>query len=373
VSEQQSISWTETGQLNSVGWRSENGAAPPKGVFLADDQLPADTAFRLTSEGTGLLWRGDFQNAKQLLHALARRVDRKKPKPATSANEAFHAHRQQQAQRANVLGKLLIQFGDNYRIDLRRAPDVTQACIEAYGPWHEPFVASLRELLGIIGAHEWRKNGIDIPSAGGRIHPHYGVFAPLRSEYIELVATAPLTEISEAFDIGTGTGVLAAVLAKRGVAKIIATDQDPRALVCAKENVERLGFADRIEVAQHDLFPRGKAQLIVCNPPWVPARPSSPLEHAVYDPDSKMLRGFLAQLTAHLAPGGEAWLILSDLAEHLSLRSRENLLAMFAAAGVTVEEKIDARPKHMKIFDQSDPLHAARKAELTSLWRLVAR
>ena len=75
----------------------------------------------------------------------------------------------------------------------------------------------MRELLGIVGAHEWRKKGVEIAALGGRIHPHYGVFSPVRGEYIDLVAKAPLPLASNAlaFDIGTGTGVLAAVLAKR--------------------------------------------------------------------------------------------------------------------------------------------------------------
>jgi len=29
------------------------------------------------------------------------------------------------------------------------------------------------------------------------------------------------------------------------------------------------------------------------------------------------------------------------------------------------------KPHHPKAFDASDPLHAARKAEVTSLWRLA--
>jgi methylase of polypeptide subunit release factors len=100
----------------------------------------------------------------------------------------------------------------------------------------------LRELLGLIGAHEWRAKGVEVPAAGGRIHPHYGVFAPVRREYVDLVAHAPLpaatTKASVAFDIGTGTGVLAAVLARRGLARVIATDRDPRALACARANIE---------------------------------------------------------------------------------------------------------------------------------------
>ena len=318
------------------------------------------------------MWRGDFQNAKQLLHAIARRIDRKTGKPAASPTGAFNHHRRAQSQRARTLSMLLLNFEDDYRIDLRRAPDVTQACIEAYGAAEGPFVASLRELLGIIGAHQWRKKGIDIPAAGGRIHPHYGVFAPVRTEYIKLVNDAPLPATTLAFDIGVGTGVLAAVLARRGVEKIIATDQDSRALTCARENFARLGFADRVEVIEADLFPSGRAPLIVCNPPWVPARPSSPLEHAVYDPDSGMLRGFLDGLATHLEPNGEGWLLLSDLAEHLALRSRAELLTMFEHAGLEVAGRMDIRPNHLRAADKTDPLHAARAAEITSLWRLFA-
>ncbi|MFC7557507.1 methyltransferase [Pseudoroseomonas wenyumeiae] len=200
------------------------------------------------------------------------------------------------------------------------------------------------------------------------------MFSPIRGEYLDLVARAPLPVGENAFDIGTGTGVLAAVLARRGVPTILASDLSPRALACARANVERLGLSEQIAVQGADLFPQGRAALAVCNPPWLPGKASSTLEQAVYDPDSRMLRGFLDGLAAHLLPGGEGWLILSDLAEHLGLRSREQLLGMIEAAGLGVIERLDARPQHGKAFDTNDPLHAARLHEITSLWRLrVAR
>jgi methylase of polypeptide subunit release factors len=237
-------------------------------------------------------------------------------------------------------------------------------------------VIALRELLGVVGAHEWRKKGVRIEALDGRsIHPHYGVFAPLRAEYLQLVAQASLPASwqadSVAFDIGTGSGVLAAILLQRGVARVIATDQSDRAIACAQENMQRLGYADDVEIIQTDLYPQGQADLIVCNPPWVPARPSSPLEHAVFDPDSSMLRGFLQGLAAHLKPAGEGWLILSDLAEHLELRSRDELTKMFQEYGLRVLEKLDAKPTHTKVADQEDALHTARAAEVVSLWRLA--
>ena len=373
------IHWIENGEERTALWRSESGWPAPKKVVLADDTMNADAAYRLALDGTALLWRGDFQNARQLLQALVRRIEHKgsrskrakaTAKPAT-LTEQFHRHRLAQLQRARTLAMLLIPFEGDYTIPLRRAPEVQDACTEAYGAGGEAFVASLRELLGVIGAHEWRRKGVFIPALDARIHPWYGVFSPVRGEYVELVAQAPLPAgATLAFDIGAGTGVLSAVLAHRGLEKVIATDMDERALGCARANVERLGLQGQVEVVKADLFPQGRADLVVCNPPWLPGKPSSSIEYAVYDPDSRMLRGFLAGLKEHLLDGGEGWLILSDLAEHLGLRSREQLLGWIAAAGLEVAGRHDIRPVHPKASDPDDPLAAARMAELTSLWRL---
>ena len=386
--------WTEEDAVHDVRWQSEKGLPPPKKVLIADDTLTANVAYRLASEGSAFLWRGDYQNAKQLLQALARRtewpVKRNRKKIAKEAKlnpeavnamepkAVFNQHRQAQAQRARILDAILIPVLANHTIPLRRAPDVTKACHEVFGNAADDYALSLRGLLGVISAHEWRKKGVVIPSlkeGAQRLFPHYGVFSPLRGEYIQLVATTPLPVAikadSLAFDIGTGTGVLAAVLAQRGIQRIIGTDQDPRALECAKANMHQLGLAQQVEILNADLFPSEKAALIVCNPPWLPARPSSPIERAIYDPESVMLKGFLSQLKERLLPDGEGWLILSDLAEHLQLRSRDELLSWIAEAGLTVIEKRDARPTHHKASDASDPLHQARKAEITSLWRLA--
>ena len=359
-------------------------------MVLADDTMPADAAYRLACEGTGLLWRGDFQNARLLLLALERRIDhvpRRKaraaqgPAPDAAAVElpgaAFHRHRQAQSQRARVLAQVLVPLAGDYGIPLRRAPDHRIACAEAWGPADgTASVVSLRELLGVVSAHEWRKKGVPIPALGpapdNRIRPHYGVFSPVRGEYVDLVAHTELPPGAQAlaFDIGTGTGVLAAVLARRGVARVVATEQDPRALACAAQNLAALGLETAVQLQALDLFPPGAAALVVCNPPWLPARAGSPIERAVYDEDSRMLKGFLAGLAAHLLPGGEGWLILSDLAERLGLRTRAELLAWIDAAGLQVRGRIDTRPRHPKAADADDPLHAARAKELTSLWRL---
>ena len=377
------LTWSENDAPRSALWRSDQ--VLPKQVVLADDTMTADTAFRLACAGTGLLWRSDFQNARQLLQALARRIDKPQkvrtkkqdPNAPVIPGAAFHTHRQAQAQRTRILSQVLIELDGDYGIALRRAPDVKAACTQAFGPANgQTSVISLRSLQGVIGAFEWRKNGVEVPAMGEalRIYPHYAVFSPVRGEYVALVANAPLPEAFKthpvAFDIGVGTGVLSAVLARRGATQVVGTDMSERALACALDNLQRLGLQNQVQLLQTDLFPPGQAAVVVCNPPWLPARPTSLLEQAVYDEGSQMLQGFLKNLPTHLCEGGEGWLILSDLAEHLGLRTRETLLGWIANAGLKVLGRTDVKPVHAKAQDATDPLHAARSAEVTSLWRL---
>ncbi|WP_433213487.1 methyltransferase [Microtetraspora malaysiensis] len=373
------IHWTEDRTARSARWHSESATSLPGRVVVADGRMKADTAYRLACEGTALLWRGDVHDARQLLRAMSRRIDRKPPRAGDSPAESFHLHRRARSHRARVLSRLLVLLEDDYSLALRRAPDVRQACVEAYGSPHEAMAVSFTELLGVIGAQQWREKGVEVPAINARIHPHYGVFSPIRGEYVELIAQTPLPALVNhgagrrtAFDLGTGTGVLAVVLAHRGLDHVVATDINPRALSCARENVHRLKFTERIDVAGPGLYPEGRAHLIVCNPPWIPARPTSAVEQGVYDPNSAMLHGFLNGLASHLEPGGEGWLILSDLAEHLGLRTRRELLTAIQAAGLHVVDKIDTRPQHPRASDSTDPLHTARAAEVTSLWRLAS-
>lgn len=382
------VSWNENGTQRTASWRSENGAPTPRGIVVISDDISADKALRLARSGTSLLWRGDFHNARQLMRALDRRLQKRASRTplASDPGEVFLANRKARAQRAAILGTILIPLEHDYTIRLRRAPDARDACTHAYGAPIDvgsaaagvETLVSLPEFLGVISAYEWHRTGIEVAVLGARIHPAYGVFAPTRDEYIDLVADAPWppgVDHPVVWDIGAGTGVLAAVLAQRGAREVVATDINPRAVQCARENVQRLGLADRVHVVEADLWPDGgqRADVVVCNPPWIPGRPTSALERGIYDPDSDVLGRFLSELPQHLTPQGEGWLILSDLAEHLGLRTRDELLERIASAGLAVIGKNETTPRHPRAADSADALHAARARERTILWRLAAR
>jgi methylase of polypeptide subunit release factors len=373
------------GQTLTKKWISENSFSPPQKVMVIDDSFSANRYTNLASQGVSFVWKGDYQNAKQLLQAVQRRI--KRPTVPMGANQsanqsidpesmskAFYRHRQHQAYNAQLLSRLMVHVEVDFSIRLPRAPDLSQAISEAlaHSMPGTDFLLSLRELQGFVGAHEWRKKGVAIAAlAGKKIHAHYGVFSPVRGEYLDLVAKAPLVDsIHSAFDIGTGTGVISAVLASRGIQKIVATDMDDRAIQCASENIKNLGFDQQITIQKTNLFPEETADLIVCNPPWLPAKPTSSIERAVYDEDNAMIKGFLAGVRKHLNENGEAWLIISDLAEHLGLRASSDLSNWIKTAKLEVVDCLKIQPRHSKSADVEDPLHVARSQEMTMLWRL---
>jgi methylase of polypeptide subunit release factors len=152
---------------------------------------------------------------------------------------------------------------------------------------------------------------------------------------------------------------------------VTATDLSPAALASAQEDAARLGLGERVAPVLADLFPDQAFDLVVCNPPWLPAEAVTPLDRAIYDPGGAFLARFLAGLRAHLAPGGEGWLVLSDLAERIGLRRPGEVEALIAQAGLSVAGGFEAVPSHPRARDAADPLHEARSREITSLRRLV--
>ncbi len=346
-----------------------------------DDRTTAAAALARVRDGATLIYRGDYRNARQLLAAMGRRLGQARAgrAGAGSPRQAFLEERRRQRHEHEILSRLAVPVEagpGGPRLALRHAPDVAAALTEALGEALPlPGALPLRDLLGMIGAHEWRRKGIEVPSLGARLTTRWGVFAPVRAEHVELTAGAverwPVAG-KRALDVGTGTGVLALLLA-RGGARVTATDLSPAAVECARENARRLGLADRLEVVEADLYPEGRFDLVVCNPPWLPHEAVTPLDRAVYDPGGRFLARLLDGLAAHLAPDGEGWLILSDLAELLGLRAPGALDAQLIAAGLVEAGRLQASPRHPRSRDRTDPLHQARSREVTTLRRLVAR
>jgi SAM-dependent methyltransferase len=350
-------------------WRSESETPAPEKLSPVDDALNADDALRRVRKGEYLLYRGDFHNARQLIGAMGRRLP--SPRHSGTPLEAFRSERKARAIEHDTLGRIVVELDASYKLDLKRAPDVSVACKQAWGKTtDERTVVPFKTLLGIVGAAEWRKKGIDVPGLNKKLTPHYGVYLPTRTDYVELVRRLGDVKGTKCFDIGTGTGVLALLLLQKGAASVVGTDIDPRAVACAKENAQFFKQTEHFTIEERPLFPAGRADIVVCNPPWVPEPPKNKIDRAVFDEDSQMLKGFLSGLNKHLAPKGRGALIISNLAELLGLREPGALEALFVEYGVKCIETFEIGAKHGKAKDKSDPLHEARSKEITAMYLL---
>jgi len=113
-----------------------------------------------------------------------------------------------------------------------------------------------------------------------------GVFAPLWTDSI-ILAKAVKKEVKKGdfvLDLGTGTGIQAIFAAKKG-ARIIATDINPKALKCAKLNINYHNLKNRISVLKSDLFSKVKSKfdVIIYNPPLRWFKPRDMLERSSLD------------------------------------------------------------------------------------------
>jgi len=102
----------------------------------------------------------------------------------------------------------------------------------------------------------------------------------------------PFAAPPQVLDFGTGSGCLAIVLAEKcPPARIWALDISPEALAVARENAGRHFMAQRIQFVEGDGFaalPAGlKFDLIVANPPYIPASEIAKLEPEVRDHDPR--------------------------------------------------------------------------------------
>ncbi|MGV3621944.1 MAG: 50S ribosomal protein L11 methyltransferase [Archangium sp.] len=352
-------------------WKTESDSPAPEKLTEVDDSLKADDALRRVRKGEFLLYRGDFHNARQLLGAMSRRLP--KPRHGSSPLEAFRAERRARAIEHDTVGHIVVELDNSYALQLKRAPDTSVACKQAWGKTTaQRIIVPLKTLLGVMGAGEWRKKGLEVPGLTRKLTPHYGVYVPTRTDYVELVRKLGDVKNARCFDIGTGTGVLALLLLAKGADSVVGTDIDPRAVACAEENAKFFKVTDQFTVEERPLFPQGRADLVVCNPPWVPEPPKNRVDRAVFDDNGDMLRGFLEGLTKHLTPNGRGALVISNLAVLLGLRTPTFLKEEFERCGLTLRSSFEMPAKHGKAKDTSDPLHAVRAKEITTLYVLTA-
>lgn len=118
-------------------------------------------------------------------------------------------------------------------------------------------------------------------------------------------------ESGTAIDLGCGTGVLAASIARAKPAmRVIASDQSAAAVASATATMALNGLSERVEVVRDDCLtsqPDNSADLVLLNPPFhIGAAVHTGLALRMFDDVARVLR-----------PGGELWCVFNS---HLGYR-----------------------------------------------------
>ena len=166
--------------------------------------------------------------------------------------------------------------------------------------------------------HAWRlyETGVPMPVLGHPLHPFYGTYLPKRTTHLELFATwlsGWQGARGTAMDVGSGSGVLALMLARAGFERVIATDVSPNACESVRREIRRRG-ASAIQVLEADLLGEGEepVDLVVFNPPWTPGPVDNLLDRALHY-DEGLFQRFFDQAHARVAANGRVVVVFSNI------------------------------------------------------------
>lgn len=173
----------------------------------------------------------------------------------------------------------------------------------------------------------------------------------INTDGVLLGALATANDPLNILDIGTGTGVIALMLAQRFAAAMIdAVEIDEQAAQTAKSNFNNSAFANRLKLYAQSFeeylnhTPK-KYDLIVSNPPFYinslesPQAKKNTAKHA----DSSFFEDMLKAVASHLTNTGVCWLILPlDTAELVKSIAKEN--SLYLQKTINIRSYPDSKP-----------------------------
>ncbi|NDV82632.1 tRNA1(Val) (adenine(37)-N6)-methyltransferase [Bacteroides sp. 51] len=183
-----------------------------------------------------------------------------------------------------------------------------------------------------------------------------------------LGAWSDVAQTSRILDVGTGTGLVALMIAQRSQARIVALEMDKDAISQAEENIENSPWKDRIEVIEQDFttfVSEEKFDLIVSNPPYFVDSLECPGKQRTMARHNNSLRydELLEGVARLLTDGGRFCVIIpTDVSE--SLKTQAAVLGLFVHKQLSVITTPGKPPKRTLIEFVPDPEVTCDRKEL---------
>ena len=151
------------------------------------------------------------------------------------------------------------------------------------------------------------------------LHPY--VFSPKKNDSSAFFAQGLISQnlTGSLIEIGSGCGLVGlTVTEKCRLTSLTATDINPFAVLCTRENSERLGLGDRVSVYEGDVYdpiPAQKAHAIFWNAPWVSRGrlkqghvELTRVQRSFFDPGYQGLKKYISLARDYLVPDGRLFL-----------------------------------------------------------------
>jgi release factor glutamine methyltransferase len=192
-------------------------------------------------------------------------------------------------------------------------------------------------------------DGFDVttvfPDLYGTVVADAGVYAPQHDSrlLVDAVMQSGLATGRRVLDLCTGSGVVAIAAARQAPAAVIAFDICPRAERCARANARAAGVDVEVRVGSlTDALACGPFDVVLCNPPYVPAGPDAHTELIAPDTgapwawnagrDGRLVLDPLCERSSELLVDGGTMLLAQS-----ELSGVEQSLALLRSAGLTAE------------------------------------
>ncbi|CAD5243415.1 HemK2/MTQ2 family protein methyltransferase [Thermococcus camini] len=145
-----------------------------------------------------------------------------------------------------------------------------------------------------------------------KLHPQ--VYEPAEDTFL-LAENLAVREGDLALDVGTGTGLIALLMARKA-RFVLGVDINPLAVELAGENAELNGIKN-VEFRMSDLFENvsGKFDVITFNAPYLPGEPEEPIDLALVGGEGgrEVLDRFIREVRDYLKPGGTVQIVQSSI------------------------------------------------------------
>jgi hypothetical protein len=334
-------------------------------VFPYKRRMDPNEAIDMLIDGHYVLIVDFYSSGLSVLNALKNQLKSKHP------GQSFQSQRDYRSAFRELSHRLLLYVNNN-KLAVRKAPQI--GWLKKLYPDIQEFLLPFPQVQGLNSSWQWYEKGISIPDLHEKIHPFYGVYFPTRFEHLKLFdkwLKKYQGEKASAIDIGIGCGVLTFQLLKHGFEKVYGTDSNQNAIIGLNEYLQLSKLPLNIDLFHGNLFAGCgiTTELIVFNPPWLPASQNSEgLDKAIYY-DESLFPHFFADAIKYLKPGGRLVLLFSNLAQITDASETHPIEAELSSGG-RFEKELFIQSKVYPASINTRRNQSWREDEMVELWVL---